>query len=51
MARASPGPRGGRGDLSATVKIMVPAHLSDRERELFEQLAAASSFAPRKERR
>jgi curved DNA-binding protein len=46
-----PGPRGGRGDLYATVKIMVPAHLSDRERELFEQLAAASSFDPRKERR
>ena len=45
-----PGPRGGRGDLYATVKIMVPAHLSDRERELFEQLAAASSFDPRKER-
>jgi curved DNA-binding protein len=45
-----PGPRGGRGDLYATVKIMVPGHLSDRERELFEQLAAASSFDPRKER-
>jgi curved DNA-binding protein len=45
-----PGPRGGRGDLYATVKIMVPAHLSDRERELFEQLAAASSFDPRSER-
>lgn len=46
-----PGPRGGHGDLYATVKIMVPAHLSARERELFEQLAAASSFDPRKERR
>jgi curved DNA-binding protein len=46
-----PGPRGGRGDLYATVKIKVPAHLSDRERELFERLAAASSFDPRKERR
>ena len=45
-----PGPRGGRGDLYATVKIMVPGHLSDRERELFEQLAAASTFDPRKER-
>ena len=45
-----PEPRGGRGDLYATVKIMVPAHPSDRERELFEQLAAASSFDPRKER-
>ena len=46
-----PGPRGGHGDLYATVRILVPAHLSDRERELFEQLAAASSFDPREERR
>jgi curved DNA-binding protein len=46
-----PGPRGGHGDLYATVKVMVPKHLSDRERELFEQLAAESSFDPRKERR
>jgi curved DNA-binding protein len=46
-----PGPRGGHGDLYATVRIMVPAHLSSRERELFEQLAADSSFDPRKERR
>jgi curved DNA-binding protein len=46
-----PGPRGEHGDLYATVMIKVPAHLSDRERELFEQLAAASSFDPRKERR
>jgi curved DNA-binding protein len=46
-----PGPRGGHGDLYATVKVMVPAHLSSRERELFEELAAASSFDPRTERR
>jgi curved DNA-binding protein len=46
-----PGPRGGHGDLYATVRIMVPKHLSDRERELFEQLGAESSFDPRKERR
>jgi curved DNA-binding protein len=46
-----PVPRAAQGDLYATVKIMVPAHLSDRERELFEELAAASSFDPRKERR
>jgi len=42
-----PGPRGGHGDLYATVQVMVPRHLTDRERELFEQLAAASNFDPR----
>jgi curved DNA-binding protein len=46
-----PDPRGGRGDLYATVAVMVPRHLSDRERELYEQLAAASSFDPRAVRR
>jgi curved DNA-binding protein len=38
---------GRRGDLYARVQIMVPASLGDHERELFEQLAAASSFDPR----
>ena len=33
---------GGSGDLHAVVKIVVPKHLSDRERELYEQLAAES---------
>lgn len=42
-----PGPRGGHGDLYATVKIVVPKHLTDRERELFEQLAEVSTFRPR----
>lgn len=42
-----PGPRGGHGDLYATVKIVVPKQLSDRERELFEQLAESSTFRPR----
>lgn len=46
-----PGPRGGHGDLYATVKIVVPKHLSDREQELFEQLADVSGFDPRKEPR
>jgi curved DNA-binding protein len=46
-----PGPRGGRGDLYATVKIAVPRHLSDEERELFERLAATSRFDPRGARR
>ena len=35
--------RGGeRGDLHAVVKIVVPKRLSDRERELYEQLAESS---------
>jgi len=39
---------GGRpGDLFAKVKIMVPPHLTDRERELFEQLKSASVYNPR----
>lgn len=40
--------QGGKpGDLFAKVKIMVPAHLTDRERELFEQLARESTYDPR----
>jgi curved DNA-binding protein len=39
--------RGGRGDLYAAVHIDVPATLSERERELFRELAAASRFNPR----
>ena len=46
-----PGPRGGHGDLYATVKIVVPGQLGDRERELFEQLARVSTFRPREESR
>ena len=45
-----PGPRGGHGDLYATVKVMVPKHLSDEERKLFEQLAEVSNFDPRGKR-
>lgn len=36
-----------RGDLYAVVHIDVPATLTPRERELFEQLAGASKFNPR----
>jgi curved DNA-binding protein len=43
-----PNPKGTPGDLYAEVRIVVPSSPSDRERELFEQLAAASSFDPRK---
>ena len=45
-----PDPQGRRGDLYAVVKIRVPKTLSDEERALFEQLAAASHFDPRKGR-
>ena len=40
--------RGGHGDLYATVHIDVPTTLSDRERELFKELATASRFNPRR---
>jgi curved DNA-binding protein len=44
--------RGGeRGDLYAIVQIAVPKKLSEQERELFEQLGAASSFDAREGRR
>jgi curved DNA-binding protein len=42
-----PGPRGGHGDLYATIKIEVPRHPTAEERELFERLAEVSSFNPR----
>jgi curved DNA-binding protein len=42
-----PQPGGKPGDLFAKVKIMVPPHLTDRERELFEQLQRESSYNPR----
>jgi curved DNA-binding protein len=38
---------GGRGDLYALVRIEVPARLTERERELFEELSRASHFDPR----
>lgn len=37
-----PTTKGAAGDLLARLQIVVPKHLSDRERELYEQLAAAS---------
>jgi curved DNA-binding protein len=45
-----PRPRGGRGDLYAEVRIMVPRTLSDAEREAFERLAQVSDYDPRKRR-
>jgi curved DNA-binding protein len=48
--RGMPNPRGQPGDLYAEAKIMVPPRLTDAERRLFEQLAAASTFDPRRQR-
>ncbi len=48
--RGLPSPRGGSGDLFAEVRIVVPNRPTTRERELFEELAAASSFDPRERR-
>jgi curved DNA-binding protein len=45
--RGLPRPAGGNGDLLAQLKIVTPATLSERERALYEQLAAASVFNPR----
>lgn len=39
--------RGGRGDLILETKIMVPKHLSDREKKLFDELNHISRFNPR----
>ncbi|SPF02593.1 DnaJ C-terminal domain-containing protein [Streptomyces sp. MA5143a] len=45
-----PNPRGADGNLYAELRVMVPPKLSDRERELFEELAATSSYDPRRPR-
>ena len=42
-----PKPEGGAGDLYAVLNIALPATLSARERELYEQLRDASPFDPR----
>jgi curved DNA-binding protein len=41
--RGLPRSQGGSGDLHAIVKITVPKQLTDRERELYEQLAQSSA--------
>ncbi|HEX5712695.1 MAG TPA: DnaJ C-terminal domain-containing protein [Solirubrobacterales bacterium] len=45
-----PGPGGRKGDLYASVRVVVPKALGKRERELFEELAAVSRFDPRQGR-
>jgi len=42
-----PRPREGAGDLFAVSKIVLPRVMSDRERELLKEMAAASDFDPR----
>ena len=39
--------KGGRGNLVAEVKIMVPTKLNNNEKELFEKMAEISTFNPR----
>ena len=39
--------KGGRGDLVAEVKIMVPKKLELDEKEMFEKLKDMSTFNPR----
>lgn len=46
--RGLPNPRGRPGDLFAEVQIMVPHRPSPEERRLFQELAATSSFDPRR---
>lgn len=41
--------KGGRGDLVAEVKIMVPKNLELNEKEMFEKMKEMSNFDPRKD--
>ncbi len=45
--RGLPLKKGGRGDVFAEIRIVVPTALSTKEREIFEQLATVSQFNPR----
>lgn len=45
-----PNPKGPAGDLYARIRVMVPPEPTDRERELFADLAAVSDFDPRSRR-
>jgi curved DNA-binding protein len=48
--RGLPNPRGAPGDLYAEVALMVPHRLTSEEERLFEELAGASKFDPRRRR-
>ncbi len=45
--KGMPAGKGQFGDLFAVIKIAVPKQLTEREKELFEELARVSSFEPR----
>ena len=45
--KGMPATKGWYGDLYAVLKIVVPKQLSERERQLFEELSRESSFNPR----
>src|SRR5262249_51229871 len=46
-SKGLPRPEGGEGDLYASVQIVNPTVISERERELFSELRQASAFDPR----
>ena len=46
--RGLPKPRGGAGDQFAVAQIVVPPHLGERERELYQELAKQTQFDPRR---
>jgi curved DNA-binding protein len=45
--RGLPRPKGGAGDLYAIVQVVMPPDPTERERSLWRELAAASTFRPR----
>ena len=40
--------KGGRGDLVAEVKIVIPKNMNEKEKSLFQELSHVSNFEPRK---
>ena len=46
--RGLPKPEGGASDLFAVVQIVLPSDLSNREKDLYKELASASAFDPRR---
>ena len=46
--RGLPTPGGGQGDLYCVLQIVTPATLSEREKELYEELGRLSAFNPRR---
>jgi curved DNA-binding protein len=45
--RGLPTPKGGHGDLYCVLQIVTPTALSDRERQLYQELGRLSTFNPR----